>query len=156
MARRFATVVGAAALALVSLTAVPAAGTTTITPRAGKYGGHEAFGNNPLPVSFRVPRTKERVVSFNGQAVVQDGCTNHITSFQAPTGPMPIDANGRFAATSTNYPQKGVRVRVTGTFVRANRVRGHISVHIAKTRGCNARRLFVARHVRHTHTPGTA
>jgi hypothetical protein len=123
---------------------VPASATSVARPRAGKYAGQETYNNNPLPVTFNVSRNRKRVMRFSGQAQVKRGCTNHITGFQAPTGPMTITAAGRFSARSTSYPQPGVRVKVTGTFVSRVKARGHISVRIAKPKGCNASRPFTA------------
>jgi hypothetical protein len=124
--------------------AVPASATSQARPRAGKYAGQETYNNDPLPVTFNVSRDRKRVMRFSGQAEVKGGCTNHITGFQAPTGPMAITAQGRFSASSRNYPQPGVRVKVTGTFVSRVKAKGHIKVRIAKHPGCTASRPFVA------------
>jgi hypothetical protein len=141
-------------LGVVTVGAVPAGGVTQLKPRAGNYIGHETFGDNPLPVSFTVSRDRTRVVDFRGQAAAREGCTNRITSFQAPTGPMPISAAGRFSDTSTNYPQRGVRVKVIGRFISRIRVRGHIRVRIAKMPACTASRLFTARRIRPAASQG--
>jgi hypothetical protein len=146
---RVARVARLALLAAVTVSVVgvvPAAAAGQAKPRAGRYAGQEVYDNNPLPVTFNVSRDRSRVVRFTGQAVTKDGCTNHITSFQAPSGPMTITAAGRFSATSTStsYPQPGVRVKVTGTFVSRLKAKGHISIRISKHRDCNARRPFTA------------
>jgi hypothetical protein len=148
-----------------ALVAVFAAGTAVLPssanafvisgPRPGRYAGTEAFGTTPLPVKFMVARTRLKVRKFTAQAQVKDGCSNHITSFQTPTGPMSISADGHFSAVSHNYPQKGVRVRVSGVFTSQTKARGHISVRIAKHPECDARRPFHAR--RHAiHRPAAA
>jgi len=132
---------------------LPVSAVGTSQPRSGKYAGTEAFGTTPLPVKFIVSRNRLRVRKFTAQAQVKAGCSNHITSFQTPTGPMSISADGKFSAESRNYPQKGVRVRVSGVFVSGTKARGHISVRIAKHPECNARRVFHAkRHAIHRPT----
>jgi hypothetical protein len=141
----------AVAVAIPVLSAVPTAAVSDSKPRAGKYVGKEAFGTTPLPVSFVVSRDRLRVTKFTGQAQARNGCSNHITSFQAPTGPMTIGADGRFKASSHNYPQQGVQVRVTGRFVSRTKARGHISVRIANQPDCNARRSFHARRASANH-----
>jgi hypothetical protein len=138
-------VAAAVAVAIPLVGAVPTAAVSDSKPRAGKYVGKEAFDNTPLPVSFVVSRDRTRVTKFTAQAQVRDGCSNRITSFQAPTGPMSIGADGRFTARSHNYPQHGVRVRVSGVFVSRTKARGHISVRLAKQPDCNASRFFHAR-----------
>lgn len=139
-------VVGAAAAALTVMAgAVPTSAVGDLKPRAGKYLGKEAFGSTPLPVTFTVSRDRTRVTKFTAQAQVRNGCSNHITSFQAPTGPMTVSSDGRFSAKSKNYPQQGVRVRVTGVFTSRTKARGHISVRIAKQKDCDARRVFRAK-----------
>jgi hypothetical protein len=141
---------GSIAVVAAVLTAAPAGAAQTLKPRAGHYAGQEAYGTTPLPVSFTVTRSRTRVTKFTAQAEVRGRCSNHITSFQAPTGPMRIDANGRFAARSTNYPQSGVRVRVSGVFTSRAKVRGRISVHIAGQKDCDASRSF---HAQRSPTP---
>jgi hypothetical protein len=132
-------------LAAVACLAAPASAAAQIKPRAGYFAGQEADRTTPMPVSFTVSKNRKKVVSFTGQAVVKAGCTNNIQSFQAPRAPMPIKAKGRFTRSSTNYPQKGVRVTVTGTFTSATKANGHITIHFANIRGCNASRVFTAR-----------
>jgi hypothetical protein len=142
------TAVMASMLALTVALAVdvgPAMGDAQLSPKKGQYSGFEVYKSTPIPTQLTVGRHGNRVTSFTGQAQVRDGCENHITSFQAPDGPMPIHADGSFAARSTNYPQDGVRVKVTGTFVSRVKARGHISVRIAGKRDCHARRLFTVR-----------
>jgi hypothetical protein len=139
----FLTVAVAAGVVAALAGTVPAAVAGQATPRTGKFVGQEEFGNNPLAVSFTVPKNRQRVLDFSGQAEAKDGCTNHITGFSAPDRPMTITADGHFSAVSRNYP-KGVRVKVTGTFTSRAKARGHISVRIAKLDGCNASRLFTA------------
>jgi hypothetical protein len=151
MGSRLALVVATTvAVAIPVVSAAPTAAVSESKPRAGKYVGKEAFGNTPLPVSFVVSRDRTRVTKFTAQAQVRDGCSNRITSFQAPTGPMTVGADGRFRARSHNYPQRGVHVRVSGRFVSRTKARGHISVRIAKQPDCDARRFF---HARKTHRP---
>jgi hypothetical protein len=151
MRSRLATVVVAVAAGTAALP-VPAGAVAVSGPRPGKYAGTEAFGTTPLPVKFMVSRNRLRVRKFTAQAQVKAGCTNHITSFQAPTGPMSISADGGFSAVSRNYPQNGVRVRVSGIFTSRTKARGHVSVRIAKHPECDARRPFHARR-RAIHRP---
>jgi hypothetical protein len=148
--RRVAVAILAGAAATLAA-ALPAWAVGQAHPRAGKFVGQEVFDKNPLAVSFTVPRARNRVIDFTGQAQVNDGCTNHITGFSAPRGPMPISPRGRFSAVSTNYSQKGVRVKVTGAFPTKTKARGRISVTIAKNPGCNASRRFTAVRVRQTN-----
>jgi hypothetical protein len=130
------------ALAAIASSELPASAGSQDKPRAGSFAGQEANGDNPLPVSFNVPKKRNRVIHFVGQAETKTGCTNHITGFQAPTGPMHIDSNGHFTATSTNYPQDGVTVTVHGGFTSRIKARGHIAVRVAHVKGCNSSRLF--------------
>jgi len=134
----------AVCLAAVAGAAIPAAAGTAITPRAGAFSGQETAGANPLPVTFTVAKGRKRVVHFVGQAETRAGCTNHITGFQAPTGPMKINKGAHFTASSSNYPQKGVTVTVTGRFTSPTTARGHISVRIVHVKGCAISRLFTA------------
>ncbi|HTW21389.1 MAG TPA: hypothetical protein VME70_14395 [Mycobacteriales bacterium] len=122
---------------------VAASAATPLGPRAGQYTGQEAASPQPLPVSFTVASSHRRIVAFSAEAEVKAGCKNHITEFQAPTGPMPI-TSGRFTKTSHAYPQKGVAVTVTGHFTSRTTARGRITVRFTKVRGCNASRLFRA------------
>lgn len=124
--------------------AAPATADTQIKPRAGHFSGQEAFGTTPVPVTFTVSKNRKKVVNFSAQAEVKAGCTNHIQSFQAPFSPMPITTDGHFTGTTTSYPQKGVRVTVTGTFTSAVRAKGRITIHFNRVKGCNANRPFTA------------
>jgi hypothetical protein len=114
------------------------------TPRAGYYTGHEADKPSPVPVSFTVGKGRKNVLNFNAEAEVKAGCKNHLTGFEAPTAPMAIGPAGRFAGSSTAYPQKGVTVRVTGRFVSATKATGLITVTLRRVKGCNASRAFTA------------
>jgi hypothetical protein len=125
-------------------TALPAAAVPQVVPRSGSYIGHEADKPSPVPVSFVVSKNHKRIRSFTAEAEAKAGCTNHLTGFEAPTGPMAIGAAGRFTRTSTNYPQAGVRVTVTGRFTSARTVTGHIRIRFATIKGCNANRVFTA------------
>jgi hypothetical protein len=123
---------------------VPVTAAPQLIPRAGYYTGHEADKPSPVPVSFVVSKNHKRVRSFTAEAEAKAGCTNHLTGFEAPTGPMLISAAGRFSHTSTNYPQAGVRVTVRGRFTSARTVTGHIIIHFSQVKGCNANRAFAA------------
>jgi len=125
-------------------TATPASATAQVTARAGHYTGREADKPKPVPVSFTVSANHKRVLSFTAEAEVKAGCKNHLTGFEAPTAPMAIGPAGRFARSSTAYPQKGVVVRVTGRFISATKVTGLISVTLRNVKGCNASRGFTA------------
>jgi hypothetical protein len=130
MGERTAQIAVLATFAVVLGSTLPAAASSQHRPRAGKFAGQERYDSDSLPVTFTVSRDRARVLRFVGQAAVKDGCTNHITGFQA---------------TSKNYPQPGVRVRVTGRFVSRSKARGHVSVRIANSTGCNVSRPFSAR-----------
>jgi hypothetical protein len=144
------------AAVMTAAAAVPAgAVTAAISPRPGRYAGFEVSGTTRLPVSFTVSRDRSRIVTFNGQTAVKAGCTNHIKSFEAPSGPIPIAPDGSFAATSRSYPQDGVRVRVSGHFLTRVKARGHISVRVAKVEGCNISRPFTASRARRAGGAGT-
>ena len=132
--------IGAAVVGLV----VPASAAPQVAPRAGHYSGSEAVKPSPLPVTFVVSKNRRRVQAFAAEAQVKAGCTNHITEFQAPTGPMPISTAGRFSRSSRAYPQKGVQVTVTGHFTSPTTVSGHITIRLSTVKGCNASRPFSA------------
>jgi hypothetical protein len=117
---------------------------TSVRPRAGSWTGQEKNGTAPSPVSFTVSARGASVTNFSGEAIVRAGCVNHIQGFSAPTGPMPITA-GRFHGVETSYPQRGVRVTVTGTFTTRATVRGHIAIHFKRVDGCDTSRAFTAR-----------
>jgi hypothetical protein len=135
-----ATLSAAAGVLPASATAGP-----QVTARAGHYTGHEADKPSPLPVSFTVSANHKRVVSFSAEAEAKAGCKNHLTGFQAPTAAMQIGPAGRFARSSTTYPQPGVRVTVTGRFTTPSKVFGHITIRFARVKGCNASRAFTAK-----------
>jgi hypothetical protein len=113
-------------------------------PRAGHYAGQVAAKPSPLPVTFTVANGPKRVTGFTAQALVKAGCTNHITSFEAPVAPMRISAAGRFARVSRAYPQKGVIVTVTGRFTSRTTATGLITIRLTRIKGCNATHRFSA------------
>jgi hypothetical protein len=124
--------------------AVAGSSAPQVRPRPGQYAGQEVDGSQPQPVSFTVTAGVRKVRDFTGEGIVRTGCPNHIVGFQAPTGPMPV-THGRFHGVETNYPQRGVRVRVVGTFISRVKARGRIIVRIAHEKSCDASRKFQAR-----------
>jgi hypothetical protein len=133
---------GSAALGCLGIRAAHAA--TSGHPRPGPWAGEEANGTAPSQVSFTVEPTGGAVSDFSGEGIVKAGCTNHIQGFSAPTGPMTV-TNGRFRGVETSYPQRGVRVVVTGTFTTRTKARGRIQIHFKRVDGCDAVRRFSAR-----------
>lgn len=131
-----------AALSGFALAAANAA--TSPHPRPGPWAGQEANGTAPSPVSFTVDPAGDAVTDFSGEGIVKAGCTNHIQGFSAPTGPMSV-TNGRFRGVETSYPQRGVRVVVTGTFTARTKARGRIQIHFKRVDGCDETRRFTAR-----------
>jgi hypothetical protein len=137
-------VVGALAVGTPPTAALAGTAVPQVRPRPGQYTGQEATGSQPQPVSFTVTANGGKVRDFTAEGVVRTGCPNHIVGFQAPTGPMPV-TRGHFHGVETNYPQRGVRVRVVGTFTSRVKARGRIIVRIAHEKSCDASRRFRVR-----------
>lgn len=144
MPARKGVLIAVAVMVLTGLAANAAQAAANGHPRPGPWAGQEANGTAPSPVSFTVDPSGTTVSDFSGEGIVKAGCTNHIQGFSAPTGPMTI-SNGQFRGVETSYPQRGVRVVVTGNFVSRTKARGRIHIHFKRVDGCEATRRFTAR-----------
>jgi hypothetical protein len=132
--------------ALVTLGAIlgPAASAVvTIRPAAGAWAGSES-GSPGGPVTFVVPKSRTSLRHFTATVPARAGCTAPYVGFQAPTGAMPVGADGRFTGSSTNYPGPKVRVTVTGRFSARTKAVGQLTVHFARLTGCNRTTWFHA------------
>jgi hypothetical protein len=141
--RTLVVIVSVAVISGLGLSVASAGSSSSVQPRPGPWAGQEANGTTPSPVSFTVGPTGDLVTNFSGEGIVKAGCTNHLQGFSAPTGPMTI-TNGRFRGVETSYPQRGVRVVVTGTFTTRTKARGRIHIHFKRVDGCDATRTFTA------------
>jgi hypothetical protein len=138
-----AVAIGVAAVTTLAGTA-SAVSAPQVKARPGYYTGQEADKPTPVSVSFTVSKNRKKVLAFSAEAEAKAGCQNHLTGFEAPTAAMAIGPAGRFARSSTSYPQPGVRVTVTGRFTSPTTVSGHIAIHFNRVKGCNANRAFTA------------
>jgi hypothetical protein len=131
-------------LACSAAIATPAVGSPDATPRAGHFAGNETYSPDPIPVQLMVTNGPKTVKSFTGSARVKAGCKNNISGYQAPDGPMKVTKAGHFTQSLTTYPGPAVKVTVTGNFISATKVTGHITIVFKRAKGCNSSRAFTA------------
>jgi hypothetical protein len=126
----------AALVVLAGILAPVASAVVMIRPVAGAYAGSES-GSPGGPVTFVVSKSRTSVRHFTATVPARAGCTAPYVGFQAPAGAIQISADGRFTASSTNYPGPKVRVTMTGRFTSRTKAVGQLSVHFARLTGCN-------------------
>jgi hypothetical protein len=120
---------------------------TQAKPKPGQFAGTET-APTPIPISFRVTKSRKRVTHITGAAQVKStGCDNAATSFGFSARGAKINRVGHFRLVygPSYFPtSKGTTVTITGHFTSTTRAAGHVSVRIKHKSGCDASLPYAA------------